>query len=143
MAIFSFAEAHDRKIKLANPGRDCSWSRSQILSHLESAPFAGLTRHNQWAALILYRRFDRCLEVNFLLTFPEYRRQGLMARLMGELIAKHPLCTFWLEVHAKNLKAQRLYQKLGFKNNGLRQAYYSDGGDGLLFERPPEIAGAS
>ena len=34
-----------------------------------------------------------------------------------------------LEVRVSNIKAQRLYEKLGFKNTLLKKSYYSDGED--------------
>ena len=34
-----------------------------------------------------------------------------------------------LEVGVSNIRAQRLYEKLGFKNTLLKKSYYSDGED--------------
>ena len=40
----------------------------------------------------------------------------------------------FLEVSNLNKEAIRLYQKLGFKKNGLRQKYYQDGSDAILYQ---------
>jgi len=58
---------------------------------------------------------------------PDYRRQGIGEKLVVELINKlrekgnHSLM---LEVRASNEPAQKLYEKLGFEQVGLRKNYY-------------------
>lgn len=41
----------------------------------------------------------------------------------------------FLEFHHENLKAQKLYQKLGFVEIAIRPKYYSNGGDAILMSR--------
>ena len=40
-------------------------------------------------------------------------------------------------VHAGNLPAKRLYEKLGYEVTGVRKRYYRDGKDGLIMTTPP------
>ena len=60
---------------------------------------------------------------------PEYRKQGIGAKLLESLIN---LCTdldcslINLEVRASNYPAQNLYKKYGFIVDGLRKGYYTD-----------------
>ena len=66
---------------------------------------------------------------------PEYRAQGRGERLMLAMMRhaiKRGAEKMTLEVRENNLVAQRLYAKLGFKQNGFRKGYYSDTGEGAL-----------
>ncbi|MDR1135459.1 MAG: ribosomal protein S18-alanine N-acetyltransferase [Clostridiales Family XIII bacterium] len=61
---------------------------------------------------------------------PDFRRQGLAAMLLTELIAYMVKNTetlkFTLEVRISNSGAIELYEKFGFERCGLRKKYYSD-----------------
>ena len=66
-------------------------------------------------------------DVMNLAVLPEYRRQGLAAALMEELIRQLAAlsCTsLTLEVRASNMPARNLYEKLGFVQAGRRPNYY-------------------
>ena len=60
---------------------------------------------------------------------PEFRGKGISKKLiitgLGELISKGARSAT-LEVRAGNIKAQHLYRYFGFKEVGLRKAYYKD-----------------
>jgi ribosomal-protein-alanine N-acetyltransferase len=59
----------------------------------------------------------------------EYRGRKLGERLLRELVAQAMICgmkRMTLEVRTSNYAAQRLYEKFGFRAEGLRRAYYSD-----------------
>ncbi len=70
---------------------------------------------------------------------PHYRRRGLAKKLMlglFEFMAQHHCQTFFLEVRKLNIPAIELYRSVGFKELGLRKAYYAnDGDDALIFRR--------
>ena len=58
---------------------------------------------------------------------PEYRRQGLAEKTLGELFAQNKhLTAVYLEVRASNTAAQNLYNKLGFEKIGIRKNYYNN-----------------
>lgn len=66
---------------------------------------------------------------------PVYRRRGIGARLLSELLG---LCldlgatTVTLEVRLSNGPARELYQRFGFRPVGLRPRYYSDNAEDAL-----------
>ena len=58
---------------------------------------------------------------------PEARRQGIAEALIGELICRlsvNGVTSLSLEVRASNAAARSLYEKLGFRQVGLRPNYY-------------------
>jgi ribosomal-protein-alanine N-acetyltransferase len=67
---------------------------------------------------------------------PAHRREGMATRLMSEC-SKHLAATgcamLRLEVRASNIAAQKLYESLGWRQENIRKAYYSDGEDGAVF----------
>jgi [ribosomal protein S18]-alanine N-acetyltransferase len=57
------------------------------------------------------------------------QRSGIAEQLLNFLIrtaAGLGVMTFFLEVRASNMAAQRFYEKAGFVKSGLRKAYYTD-----------------
>lgn len=60
---------------------------------------------------------------------PEYQGQRVGLQLMQSLIylsKQAGAIRMTLEVRVSNLRAQKLYQKLGFEIQGVRKKYYSD-----------------
>ncbi len=142
--IFEWSvSSQNRSLNLQDWPASAAWTRAQVEDHLQSQPFLGVVIKERLVALILYRELQGLLEIHYLYTDPAFRRRGLMESLLNELIRRNPASKIWLEVHCKNQGARRLYQKMGFKNNGLRPGYYADGGDGLLLERAPEALAVS
>ena len=71
-------------------------------------------------------------------TIPEYRRKGIAEKLFSESInAANALgiYEYTLEVRKSNLGAIALYNKLGFKDEGIRPSYYQDGEDAVIMWR--------
>ena len=69
---------------------------------------------------------------------PAFRRNGIGKRLMREAerqLGEKGIRRLRLEVGASNLAAQRLYEKLGYKQTGFIQHYYGDGGDAWVMEK--------
>lgn len=59
----------------------------------------------------------------------QYRRQGVAVLLMNALTEKaqeHGIDIIHLEVRESNAPARALYEKLGFKQDGLRPRYYEE-----------------
>jgi ribosomal-protein-alanine N-acetyltransferase len=66
---------------------------------------------------------------------PVYRRRGIGARLLSEVIelaATLGASVVTLEVRLGNAAARRLYQRFGFRPVGVRPRYYSDNGEDAL-----------
>ncbi len=73
------------------------------------------------------------LTVNALAVLPQYRRMGIAHALMQSAFAwTKDICEVcYLEVRESNLAARKLYENLGFTQNGYRANYY---------EQPTEAA---
>lgn len=66
---------------------------------------------------------------------PEYRRRKIGERMLVSLFDRAlRLGAEWLtlEVRASNLPAQRLYEKYGFRPQGIRRRYYSDNNEDAI-----------
>lgn len=69
---------------------------------------------------------------------PEARRAGIGECLMREAerrLIDQGVKRIRLEVGESNIAAQRLYEKLGYKQTGFIQHYYGDGGDAWVMEK--------
>lgn len=68
------------------------------------------------------------LTLNTLCVDEKYRRQGIARRLWGAVCEMmQGVCSVcYLEVRESNLPARRLYESLGFMQNGCRPRYYTD-----------------
>ncbi|HWC95202.1 MAG TPA: ribosomal protein S18-alanine N-acetyltransferase [Candidatus Sulfopaludibacter sp.] len=64
-------------------------------------------------------------EILNLAVCPEFRRKGLGKALLTAYLEQHPGLIF-LEVRESNLAARKLYKSIGFKEIGVRPAYYDD-----------------
>jgi ribosomal-protein-alanine acetyltransferase len=90
-------------------------------------------RDGRVAGFIAYREIGReeC-EILNLAVAPGSRRRGIATALAGEVMALARGAIF-LEVRSSNVAARNLYEKLGFRQAGLRQAYYhSPPEDGIV-----------
>lgn len=66
---------------------------------------------------------------------PAWRRRGLARMLLQALLAEarqRGCLRATLEVDGSNAAAVRLYGDLGFRTEGIRRAYYRNGGDALI-----------
>ena len=78
---------------------------------------------------LIARRLPSEWELENLVVEPDARRQGIGARLLQELLHRAQQDrgeAVFLEVRDSNVAARRLYEKLGFTENGRRGAYYSN-----------------
>lgn len=69
---------------------------------------------------------------------PKHQRRGIATQLLEHMIgtsAALGINTMVLEVREDNTAARRLYEKVGFKDVGLRKHYYKDGSHAVLMER--------
>ncbi len=67
---------------------------------------------------------------------PDYRRQHIAEKIIEEMIkrtSEEGITSWTLEVRADNEPAIRLYEKTGFREEGVRPGYYEyDGTDALI-----------
>jgi ribosomal-protein-alanine N-acetyltransferase len=95
------------------------------------------------AGYALFLRLGEEAELLRLAVEPALRGRGLGARLLAEALGRLAalgIRRIWLEVRPSNLTARRLYERHGFRLEGKRRRYYSDGEDALLYART-EAAG--
>ncbi|MBI2873950.1 MAG: ribosomal protein S18-alanine N-acetyltransferase [Firmicutes bacterium] len=107
------------------------WSRHAFVSELSQNPYAEYYGAVQDGRLIGYGGMWLILDeahVTNIAVLPQYRRRGVGEVLLKVLMEKAGLKgADWitLEVRESNLGAQRLYQKHGFSQKGLRRGYYT------------------
>jgi ribosomal-protein-alanine N-acetyltransferase len=95
----------------------------------ESAPCAGPVGYALGARVL-----DE-LEIVSLAVHPGHRRHGVATRLVDALLRAQQACGARharLEVRASNAAARALYARCGFRLEGRRRRYYTDGDDALL-----------
>lgn len=67
---------------------------------------------------------------------PEYRRQGIGEVLVLACEQRLQVPEVRLSVRVGNLEAIHLYLRLGYQKAGYWQAYYQDGEDALVMQKP-------
>ena len=80
-------------------------------------------------------------EINYIITLPTYRNQGVGSKLLEYAIndIKNNNCkSISLEVESTNIDAINLYSKYGFKQIGIRPNYY-EGKDAYLMVQEIEV----
>jgi tRNA threonylcarbamoyl adenosine modification protein YeaZ/ribosomal-protein-alanine acetyltransferase len=109
------------------------WGAEAIRWELENTDVARLyVMHTPDGTLVAYCAcwvvFDE-LHINSLAVDVSRRRQGLARELLAFVLEdaiRDGVTSATLEVRASNVAARRLYEKLGFKVEGIRRDYYQD-----------------
>ncbi len=110
------------------------WPKELLGAELAKAEAFGIFDKEELRAFLLYRDLTQAWEVSLVVCHPDYLRQGWTQRLFENVIAaKSHGCELWLEVHEENLPAQKLYEKLGFKEVRRRPRYYADAATAILY----------
>jgi ribosomal-protein-alanine N-acetyltransferase len=122
--------------QLSNPH---PWSSDQFLSELDNrcSVIDLLCLDGEVAAFLCSWLVVDELQIHNVATHPEYRRRGLAVSLLTRrinLARVDGAAISLLEVRAANCGAIRLYEQLGYRQNGRRRGYYSDGEDAVLME---------
>lgn len=115
-----------------------NWTQEKMLAELLQADHVCLLEQNaQILAFIVLRELPDAWEVSALAVDPVFAGQGCMTDLLSDVIERFTRGDkgrdLWLEVHAENQPARKLYQKLGLVEVGRRLRYYSDGGSAILY----------
>jgi ribosomal-protein-alanine N-acetyltransferase len=112
------------------------WPVDMLDAEMMSAEMIGVFEGTELAGVILYRELPEAWEISLVATDPRFRRRGFMEFLMKHLNnAKGQNREIWLEVHEENISAQKLYEKLGFRETRRRPRYYKDGATAILYSR--------
>ena len=104
------------------------WSRAQFLSELQN-PNAVYLAATDGRTVVGYGGLWRVLDegqITNIAVHPAWRRQGIAARLLSELVEScgGRLSLLTREVRESNTPARRLYEKCGFLQAGRRPGYY-------------------
>ncbi len=108
------------------------WSATMFLGDLQSEYTCYFGTFNDDGKLIGYAGMwisVDCGEITNVAVHPDYRRNGIAAELVGNLIKicrVNGLSDINLEVRESNCKAISLYNKLGFEKVGIRKNYYKN-----------------
>lgn len=105
------------------------WSEAAVRSELENPLSLWLAAERNGAVLgyVGSQMVPPEADMMNLAVAPEARRQGIADALIGELIRRlsmKEVTSLSLEVRVSNTAARSLYEKLGFRQIGLRPNYY-------------------
>lgn len=113
------------------------WSKSSFLEELQNELaiyFVAVFNGQVVGYGGLWKIFDEGHITN-IAVHPEFRLCGIGSKIMEKILE---VCNFnsirslTLEVRKTNISAQKLYQKYGFRTEGVRRKYYSDTGEDAL-----------
>lgn len=110
------------------------WPLDLLGAEMATAEAVGLFVEEQLVCFILYRELENAWDISLVASHPQFRRRGYVEQLFKHLIAaKGQDQELWLEVHEENVPAQKLYEKLGFREVRRRPRYYKDGATAILY----------
>lgn len=113
------------------------WSLQHFVEELEK-PFSRTElcwREGRLAGFICTWLVADELQIQNVATAPEFRRQGIAAGLLKQVLDRAMTADFsaaWLEVRVSNQPAIALYERFGFNVVDRRPRYYADGEDALV-----------
>lgn len=114
------------------------WSEEQCAAALGQESFAafGVFRGAALAGYISLYHVAREIEILNLAVLPQERRRGhgrRLTRVALRLARKLGMEKAFLEVRSDNVPAVSLYLACGFRCEGIRRKYYTDGTDAHLY----------
>ena len=119
------------------------WSIVLIENDLEKNPNASYwvaEEDNKVQGFIGVHNIVGEINITNVAVHPDYRRRGIADELMKAMKAEfdarkaagEDIVGITLEVRESNTPAIKLYEKYGFKAEGIRKGYYSDGEDAVI-----------
>lgn len=110
------------------------WPQDLLGAEMATAEALGVFEGEVLAGFVLYRELPDVWEISLVASHPQWRRKGMMEALLRHMAAaKGQGRALWLEVHEENVGAQKLYEKLGFREVRRRPRYYKDGASAILY----------
>lgn len=111
------------------------WSLAMFVLELSKPSGICLAAHDgdELLGYLICSRYDRVWHLMNVAVAPEQRRRGVASRLIRRLLeeAGGELPTT-LEVRVSNREAIAMYERLGFRQAGVRPRYYQDNGEDAL-----------
>ena len=111
------------------------WSYKSFLNELNNRVSSNWVylKNTKVLGYVFGWNIDSDYYINNIAVSPGYRRQGIAVKLLNNII-KLKADNIYLEVSRVNKKAIALYEKMGFKEDGIRKNYYSDNTDAILYK---------
>ena len=128
-------------LAIEEAGMIAAWNAAQIESELHYPASLGFAAEikDKLVAFALFRTCPPECELLRVAVHPQERRKGLASSLLAfafNQCAQFCCQVCFLEVRASNLAALRLYNALGFQEDGRRKRYYTNPEeDALLLHR--------
>ncbi|MGE0634629.1 MAG: GNAT family N-acetyltransferase [Pseudobdellovibrionaceae bacterium] len=138
-----FAKAKSLMQVLYSPGNPgFNWPPEAFQNEWMSTQQRGVAgSSSELCSLLCFRMSQAAWEISIVATNPLFQKQGCAEFLLSSFLeefrnAPEPFVKHdsevWLEVHEQNIKAIRLYEKMGFSKVGRRPRYYTDGSAAIL-----------
>ena len=123
------------QVSFTNP-----WNYGSLASEILDHPWSRCvvtTVENDVAGYIIYWRLKGERHLLKMAVKPHLRRRGLGRQLIDLIVedAQSSKTMIILEVRVSNRDAQRLYERAGFAETGIRKNYYHDNGEDALVMR--------
>ena len=79
------------------------------------------------------------MHITNIVTAKKYRNKNIGSLMLSKLIElaqnENNITSITLEVNSKNIPAQKLYEKFGFKVVGIRKKYYNNIDDAIIYTK--------
>ncbi len=139
--LLPLAPAHlDALWDLVQLSPECHWERKDFayfLSHPCQLSY-GFWEDSRLVAFIVCLFPQREIDVIYLFTHPDERRQGIAQKVLQGVLVRADLRSASLEVSVKNAPAIALYEKLGFSIQRVRRKYYQGKEDAYFMLYTPK-----
>lgn len=137
--IVRMAEDHlDGVLVVENLSFMIPWSRNAFVDELTKNELAIYLVALSGSQVVGYGGFWKIFDeghITNIAVHPEFRRCGIASKIMEKILEvcdSDHIRGITLEVKRSNTAAQKLYEKYGFKTEGVRKGYYSDTGEDAL-----------
>ena len=112
------------------------WSLAMFVLELSKPAgvcLAAVDAEDRLVGYLVCSRFEDAWHLMNIAVDPERRRHGIGTGLLNELLAAvGPDAQLTLEVRTSNAGAIALYERFGFRSEGVRRRYYQDNGEDAL-----------
>lgn len=110
------------------------WPKDLLGAEIATAEGVGIFEGEVLVGFVLYRVLPDAWDISLVASHPHFRRRGYMEKLFAYMLdAKGQDRQLLLEVHEENVPAQKLYEKLGFREIRRRPRYYKDSATAVLY----------